>query len=221
MQKKSVATKFLIVTGVIFFIIWAIYDFFIYPTTLKLFPVVTCVLIKNLFKILIWVIIPFYLLKKKYDLSVHVSSKSMFSVKFHWKELFLTLICFFMYNVILAWLTSGTLKIGNNFTFPIFLNSVLFVGITEEMMFRGWFLNTFLEKMSQWKAILLSSILFLIVHFPSWIMKGFFFTTSFPISAISVILLSVIFSISFIKNNTLIAPIVLHMFWNFFQIVFF
>lgn len=221
MKKQTVPNQFLLLTGILFFAIWTLYDILIYPATLQWFPELTCVLIKNLFKILLWVLAPCLFLKKKYDTAVYVPLETLFAQKIQWRGVLLTALCFLLYTLTSALISFGSLKTGNNFTLPVFLNSVVFVGITEEMMFRGWFLNAFLEKMTKWKSILLSSLLFLLIHFPSWMMKGQLFTLGFPLSALSVLLLSIIFSFSFIKNRNLIAPILLHMFWNFLQILFF
>ena len=49
----------------------------------------------------------------------------------------------------------------------IFFIHTLFTGISEEMLFRGYILGNLLEKYSEFKAIIISSILFTLIHVSS------------------------------------------------------
>jgi membrane protease YdiL (CAAX protease family) len=46
---------------------------------------------------------------------------------------------------------------------------VLFEGVTEEIVFRGFLLNALLKKVKLFFAIIINQIMFLIIHFPIWI----------------------------------------------------
>ena len=53
------------------------------------------------------------------------------------------------------------------------------------------------------------------IHFPKWIMDGTFFSNFAHFGFISILLLSVLFSVIFVKTKSLLLPIGLHMFWDF------
>ena len=75
--------------------------------------------------------------------------------------------------------------------------------------------------MKPWYAVLLNAALFLAIHFPIWIYRGQFNNISIMTNnGIGVILLSIIFSWTFIKSKNIFVPILLHMIWNLFSILF-
>ena len=92
---------------------------------------------------------------------------------------------------------------------------VLFVGLTEELVFRGWLLNLTYSESHKGVAIGINAVLFLMIHFPKWIMDGTFFSNFAHFGFISILLLSVLFSVIFVKTKSLLLPIGLHMFWDF------
>ena len=92
---------------------------------------------------------------------------------------------------------------------------VLFVGLTEELVFRGWLLNLTYSESHKEIAIGINAILFLMIHFPKWMMDGTFFSNFAHFGFISILLLSVLFSVIFVKTKSLLLPIGLHMFWDF------
>ena len=51
------------------------------------------------------------------------------------------------------------------------------VGIYEESVFIGWFLNAISTFVSERKANLISSALFVLIHYPGWISAGHNLTT--------------------------------------------
>ena len=63
-------------------------------------------------------------------------------------------------------------------------------------------------------AIGINAVLFLMIHFPKWMMDGTFFSNFAHLGFISILLLSVLFSVIFVKTKSLLLPIGLHMFWD-------
>ena len=118
-----------------------------------------------------------------------------------------------------AYISFNELTIHSSFQFIKLIEIVLFVGITEEMVFRGWLLNAFLKRMKHWSAILLNSLLFLIIHFPIWIYYGYDIFTIIS-STLGVFGVSIILSILFIKSKNIIIPIAFHMIWNLLMTLF-
>lgn len=58
------------------------------------------------------------------------------------------------------------------------LSAVVLIGFTEEVVFRGFLLQKLNESMGFWTANLLSSGLFLLIHFPKWYHEGLFLQTA-------------------------------------------
>jgi len=91
---------------------------------------------------------------------------------------------------------------------------VLFVGITEESVFRGWLLNATLERWGRWPALIVNSLLFLAIHFPKWIVSGEFVYAFTSFGFAEVIALSLLFGWSFVRTRNLLLPIALHMVYD-------
>jgi len=73
--------------------------------------------------------------------------------------------------------------------------------ITEEFIFRGLLLNRLIKKTNMWVGILISSILFAVIHFDYELL-------------IATFLFSIIASLLYLKTRNLLFPILLHMFHN-------
>lgn len=89
--------------------------------------------------------------------------------------------------------------------------SVLLVGLTEEIVFRGWLLNASLNLMLPLPALLLNAVMFLGVHLPIWAASGPIVLTD----CITILFLSFAFGYSFLKTKNIYIPMLLHMGYNF------
>ncbi|MDR0725185.1 MAG: CPBP family intramembrane metalloprotease [Prevotellaceae bacterium] len=101
---------------------------------------------------------------------------------------------------------------GIDFNLPNLLISIIlfaFVAINEEILMRGYILNNFLQSMNKYLALVLSSLIFSILH----LLNPNFDLVSF----ISILLAGILLGISYIYTKSLWFPIVLHFSWNFFQ----
>ena len=96
--------------------------------------------------------------------------------------------------------------------------SVVFVGIMEESVFRGLFLNAALKnadtKAKTVLAVAVNSLAFLVIHFPIWYRTGALADNLLSGSFITVIILSIIFSYVFSKTKGIVIPAALHMCWD-------
>jgi len=128
---------------------------------------------------------------------------------------------------ILAYCLVSSIVINGNITLtrpdPLswLIGGVLLVGITEEVLFRGFFLNALLRKTSTIYAHVVSSLMFVVVHLPWWIYSG---SASDLLSAlvacVSIFALGFIFGWAFMKSRNIFIPIFLHMLWNLLQTLF-
>ena len=94
---------------------------------------------------------------------------------------------------------------GIVFSFILFI----IVALTEEILFRGYILNNLLDKSNKYVALLISSLIFSMVHSlnPNFSLLAF----------INILLAGIILGSTYIYTRNLWFPISLHLFWNFLQ----
>lgn len=98
-----------------------------------------------------------------YKNELPISIKEMFT-KINIKYVSIYLLIFTLINFILMLLPFKKLSIPDVSTFFGALITYFFVGLTEETVFRGWMLNALLKVTSFWKANIIQSIFFMLVH---------------------------------------------------------
>jgi membrane protease YdiL (CAAX protease family) len=125
----------------------------------------------------------------------------------------------------------GVLVMGIGYELLIFLNEISFekivfepinilislalfscVAVMEEVLFRGYVLRNLMISFNKYIALILSSILFSLIHGMNPNMDGF--------SAMSLFLAGILLGISYIYTKNLWFPIALHLSWNLFQSLF-
>jgi membrane protease YdiL (CAAX protease family) len=96
----------------------------------------------------------------------------------------------------------------------ILISIVLFtcVAIMEEFLFRGYILRNLMISFNKYIALIISSILFALIHGMNPNMDGF--------SAMSLFLAGILLGITYIYTKNLWFPIALHLSWNLFQTLF-
>lgn len=101
----------------------------------------------------------------------------------------------------------------NPSTFFLVLLNTLTVGISEELMFRGILLNSFVQKFSYVKSIIIVSLLFGLVHISNGFITGDFggATTQAFMATFS----GILFLAMRIKSINIIPAMILHWLWDF------
>ena len=216
-EKSISKNKALIIYIIAFYTIWALYEFFGKPVINDLIPgIVSSEIVKEVvIKNLVW-ILPAALLVHHYNDDVCIGLKEMFTTKVKWLRYLPVFLLFVLYPLVTAYLHKGSLTLNSDFgAKEIIMYS--FVGITEEMVFRGWLLNAMAgkERQNQWKAILLSSLMFVAIHIPTWTIHGELAGVFLHFGFVQVIILSIIFSITFLKSRNILVPVALHMIYDF------
>ena len=216
-EKRISKTKVLILYSIAFYTIWTLFEFLWKPVIDDIFhgeissQIVKTVIIKNL----VWVL-PAALLVHHYRDDVCIGLKEMFTTKVKWSKYLPVFLLFVLYPLVSAYLHKGSLTLNSDFgAKEIIMYS--FVGITEEMVFRGWLLNAMAgkERQNQWKAILLSSLMFVAIHIPTWTIHGELAGVFLHFGFVQVIILSIIFSVTFLKSRNILVPVALHMIYDF------
>lgn len=85
----------------------------------------------------------------------------------------------------------------------------VFGAIYEEIMIRGYILNNLMESMNKYFALIVSSLLFSILHVGNPNMSF--------IAFLNILLAGILLGIYYVHKQNLWFPIALHMSWNFFQ----
>jgi len=210
-EKKQLSTLHIIIYLIIFFAVWSVRELVIQPVFLSPLSNITSEIIGEAIKLLVWTL-PAILLIRHYKNDMSIGLMEMFTTKPKWfKDAPILLLVFI--PILQALVTHGTIAIDPNFNPTRLIGAVIFVGITEELVFRGFLLNAFLKRLEMKRAIALNEVLFVLIHYPIWIYQGLELSV-FPISSLSVFIFGVLFSYSFIKTRNIFVPITLHMITN-------
>lgn len=170
-------------------------------------------IIKEVFiKILVW-FIPAVILQRYFNKFMFVKKDSIFSFKVRWTEFIIILFIFTLFHIVSSLVQNGGISINHSFRMSDIIIACS-VGISEEMVFRGWLLNSVLNDKNKYTAVIINSLLFLSIHFPVWIRGGVFITYITSGAFLQIMVLSIIFSLTFIRNKNIIIPVILHAYWD-------
>ena len=216
MSRKSSRIPAFIIHAVLFYAFWACWALLIRPAMKDamqdslLFEILaSCV------KLAAWTL-PALLLVRHFEPEMTVGLKQMFTEEVPLKAFLLWTLLFALLSSgnVIHGISHGTLHINPEFSL---INNqwLLFVGISEESVFRGWMLNATAKNETDWKPIALNSVMFLCIHFPGWINKGMFISAFTGFGFLTVLLFSVLVSICFLKHKNLLLPVFLRMLYDF------
>ena len=214
MVRDKKIQKLVIVYTIIFFAVWTVYGLFIASHLDGHFSEEVTLLLKEMtIKSAVWGI-PALLLIKRNSESLNVKWGEMFSLKRGWGTFLPVFIIFTLYITVSALISgSGHLVIKANI--PISFLGYLFVGFNEELVFRGWLLNTSAKDEKDYKVMGVNALLFTMIHFPRWIEQGIFKANMLSFAWLTIPILSIVFSVTFLKSRNIVIPALLHCWWDF------
>ncbi|WP_198029981.1 CPBP family intramembrane glutamic endopeptidase [Oceanobacillus manasiensis] len=108
-----------------------------------------------------------------------------------------------------------------NLTLHDWLNTILLVGIIEEIVFRGFLLRKLRESFRFWNANVVTSLLFVSIHFPIWIYKDLFVFPYILTAITTSFVLSMLFGYIYKRSNSLWSVIIIHSLYNLLVSVFY
>ncbi|MEK3660129.1 CPBP family intramembrane glutamic endopeptidase [Paenibacillus sp. FSL F4-0236] len=127
--------------------------------------------------------------------------------------------------LILFYFVINLIVLNNNIDFQIgfngWLNTILLVGITEEIVFRGFLLRKLMDSFRFWIANTVTALLFVSIHFPIWFYKGLFEFPYILSSILTVFVLGIIFGFVYKKSNSLWSVIIIHSLYNLLVLLFY
>ncbi len=184
--------------------------------------------VSGLIKIIIWVI-PIFLLVKYYEKQPVFSFLGLqkdFWKGFTWALIIIMVMGLYFYGVHIVVMGKD---IHLSLNFHTILNTVILAGLLEEIVFRGYILNKWINGLSKlatdksesfWSANVYTSVMFVIIHFPIWIRTDQFLFPSVIGSMANIFLLSLLFGYLYKKTNSLWTVIIIHAAYNLFVVMF-
>ena len=169
----------------------------------------------GIIKNLVWTL-PAFLLVRHFEKDMYVGLKDMFTNKVNILDILPIYIACVIY-ALAGVIKTGDWSVAESFGWGKII-IVLVVGISEEMVFRGWLLNSTLKnadkEWKKWIAVGINAVMFLVIHFPVWVYDGVFFRNFQSFAFVSIIVMSGIFSWLFIKTKNILVPVGLHMLYD-------
>ena len=151
---------------IMFFLLWTVYEIFISPY-IKGQNTIVFNFFNPTIKLFIWTLPVFIILQMKgkeafsyLKLNNDFRNSIRFSV--------IAGIFIISYNLLTEYLFFGKFSINPFFDIDKWVNGVILVGFTEEILFRGYFLQQIGCYFTFWTANFITSVLFLLIHFPIW-----------------------------------------------------
>ena len=157
-----------------------------------------------------WPLFALFLIKR-YSNDLNISLKEMITTKPKLKILLPLLAFALVYNIAGFFINSS--RYGTKMKLYDLIVTAATVGIFEESVFRGWFLNAVSVFASERKANLISSALFVLIHYPGWIYAEYELTT-IAVTSLSVYALGLMFGWVFRKNRSIWTGAILHSAWD-------
>lgn len=189
---------------ILFFAVWVVWVLAIYPALITLGErTLSYALANNFLRLVIWVV-PVFLYLKYID---HIEPIDYLKLRQNWKRGVAVGLVFTVINFVLSAIAYGIPAFDRQVvTWNSVIGTSFLIGFVEEIPFRGFILQKLQERMSFWQANVVSSLLFLLIHFPGWIALHLFNVGT----AVTVFIIGFVLAILFRYSKSLWGPIVAH-----------
>lgn len=94
------------------------------------------------------------------------------------------------------------------------LNAILSAPLAEEVLFRGLVFRVLLERLPLWSALVVSALLFALIHLPYWWLSGVVAPAALVLRLGSLFAYGVFFALLYRWSGSLYAPIICHLLNN-------
>lgn len=206
-MKKQIFIS-IIFSYVLLFIVWFAYTLYGIPYLRNSFGTEKLEVLNGIIKCIVW-ILPAYSWIFRFDNHLWLQQNKLFQKSN----------TYFFYLFALLFIFMGFYKqyqFQIPFKFPQWYQWIglfLIVGITEEMMFRGWIMNGFLSILkSSYLPNIFQSLLFVGIHIPIWLLTGQ--SQNLLYSSVFVFLMGLFFGWIFYTTKSLRCSIILHMIYD-------
>ena len=199
---------------VILYLVWSLKAFLLNPVLSQVIErdsALWYLISDGIMKNLCWTL-PAVLLIRKFDDDLFIRKQELFQLPKDWKA-YLPVFAFVTAYCVLSSVISHRGFYFNSDGLTECL-AYIFVGITEEFVFRAFLLNATVTEKNKYYAVGVNAVLFLCIHFPTWIIHGNFIANFANFGFVTIILLSIFFSWSMLKFRNIWIPVGLHMLWD-------
>lgn len=161
---------------------------------------------------LIWIASGFFLIYTNRD-RLYAAPKKMFTTMLDWKHFSVMLTAVAAYYIGVMLVSYGGIHVQPQDSLFRLLITFFIVGFQEELLFRGYLLNALAGAVSRRCANWLSAAMFLLIHVPGWLLRGYTFA-DLAGTGFGVLLLGLFFGYAFHKGKSLWGAVFLHMVWD-------
>lgn len=161
---------------------------------------------------LIWIASGLFLVYTNRD-RLYVSPKKMFTTMLDGKHFLILLTAVMAYYIGVMLVSYGGIHVQPQDGLLRLLITFFIVGFQEELLFRGYLLNALAAAVSTRCANWLSAAMFLLIHVPGWLLRGYTLA-DLAGTGVGVLLLGVFFGYAFHKGKSLWGAVFLHMVWD-------
>ncbi len=213
--KKNLDVKSILLSLVGFILLWAIVtDAWGYSALL---PIRFGSYVYAFISRLIWVAPAFWLIFRYSDSLVY-NRKSLFSKPLWNRPFIITLIASLVFVLACMFLNHVGFWLNPVVNIPLETMKIIMVGLVEETVLRGWGYNALLIVTSDQKAVLYSTIFFVLLHWPAYFVRLFRFGTMDVLGLLGQSIAAMIWGILFCwllkKGKTLWHPIIIHIVYD-------
>lgn len=168
------------------------------------------------FSRIIW-LLPILVLILRFEANLFWNRKELFS-----KPKFEPVFIIFMslttvYALTAMWINHHTWHITDKSLIYLTVKFMI-VGIAEETVFRGWGYNLLKKSCSDTAALVLSVLMFVVLHWPAYFIKLFLFDQlswlEFLAQSISAAVCGLLFTVMLKRSKTLFNPIIAHFYYD-------
>ena len=194
---------------------WTAWVYFLYPQMRNLGEATFLYALVNIsVRLLVWVV-PVWLYLRYVD---DVRPADYLKLSTNWRRGIVVGLAATLLNFVASAIRSGGPDIDvHALTWNNVLSTSILIGFIEEVPYRGFMLQKLQERMGLWPAFLISSLLFLGIHFPGWILLRMFD----PAVAVSVFIFGLVMGVVFHYSRSLWAVVIAHSLNDFLSVVVF
>ena len=199
---------------VILYLVWSLKAFLLNPVLSQVIvkdSVLWYLVSDGIIKNLCWTL-PSLLLIRKFNEDLFIRKQELFQFPKEWKNALLVFGGVTVYCVLYSVISHHGFYFNSDGLAECV--AYIFVGITEEFVFRAFLLNATVTEQNQKLAVGINAVLFLCIHFPTWIIHGNFVANFVSFGFFSIILLSILFSWTMLKFRSIWIPVIIHMLWD-------
>lgn len=166
---------------------------------------------------LVWGLPAVYLVIRYSD-SLCINKKDLFSLPRFNKSLIVVLIVSAIYVICVMLVNHKGFWLNKNINLPFEIMKYGIVGFVEETVFRGWGYNALTKVTTDKKAMILSTMFFVFVHWPAYFVKlyrfGIFDISGLFVQSLSAVVWGLIFCWLLKSGKTIWNPVIAHTFYD-------